>query len=52
MKNGMFLDEDGSFGATFIQIADQVTLRRCRMGPLEIDKCLRHVLMRTATSRG
>jgi hypothetical protein len=45
MKNGTFLDDDGSFGGTFIQIVSQVTPRRCRMGPPEIDKCLRHVLI-------
>jgi hypothetical protein len=45
LKKCTFLDDDGSLGPTFIQIADRVTLRRCRLGGLEIDKCLRHVLI-------
>ena len=45
LDNCTFLDDDGTFGATFIQIADRVTLRRCKLGDLEIDKCLRHVLI-------
>jgi hypothetical protein len=45
LENCTFLDDDGSFGATFIQIADRVTLRRCRLGDLEIDKCLHRVLI-------
>ena len=45
IENCTFLDDDGSLGATFIQIADRVTLRRCKLGALEIDKCLRHVLI-------
>ena len=29
----------------FVQMNDRVTLRRCRLDELEIDKCLRHVLI-------
>jgi hypothetical protein len=29
----------------FLQMNDRVTLRRCRLDDLEIDKCLRHVLI-------
>ena len=29
----------------FVQMNDRVTLRRCRLDDLEIDKCLRHVLI-------
>lgn len=45
LKNCTFLNDDGSLGPTFIQIADRVTLRRCKLGDLEIDKCLRYVLI-------
>jgi hypothetical protein len=38
--------------STFVQMNDQVTLRRCRLDDLEIDKCLRQVVIEDCEIRG
>jgi hypothetical protein len=52
LEDCTFLDDDGSFGATFIQLADTIMLRRCSMGALEIDKCIRRVVIEDCELNG
>ena len=39
------IQESDPSGASFVQIADRVILRRCKFDGLEVDKNLRHVLL-------